>query len=459
MSSVTADTASESASTAPHATASPASSAAAGTTAERLSAFVAASPSSYHASAHVRDRLVAAGYRELDETASWSLTPGDRCVVRREGAVIAFAVPATAQPATPFAVVGAHTDSPGFKLKPTPDFRAEGACQVGVEVYGGPLLNAWLDRELCFAGQLALRDGSLVLARTGAIGRIPQLAIHLDGSQNTALKLDRQQHMQPVIALADMLDADAADPAEAGSLVLGLLAESAGVAPADVVGFDVLTCPTEPGAAFGAHGEFFASPRLDNLSSTFAGCEAMEGLDTAKLRSIAVFATFDHEEVGSETRTGASGPFLADVLERITGALGGDREAHHRAMAASLCVSSDAGHAVHPNYPGHHDAVDRPRLGRGPLLKLNANQRYASSATGTVRWARACETAGVAYQPFISKNTIPCGTTIGPLTATRLGMTTVDVGPALWSMHSAREMCALADIDALGAALAAFLRS
>ena len=472
-----------------------------------LSALVMESPSSFHAAYAVRERLVDAGFAELDEDEAWVIEPGGRYVVVRDGAVLAFAIPSADEAggdrandagtgagsgagsagiaALPFHVVGAHTDSPGFKLKPQPDFTAAGALQTGVEVYGGPLLNSWLDRELCFAGRLVLTDGTAVLAQTGPIARIPQLAIHLDRKANDGLALDRQRHTQPVIGLADLVGTGAAGGAgasaasgadgtggaasaaagtgdadnAAGSLVLGLLAASAGVDVADIAGYDVLTFPVQEPAVFGAHSEFLASPRLDNLASVWAGTSALAQVDTASLTGIAVLAAFDHEEVGSETRSGASGPFLADVLERITAGLGGDRTAHLRALSGSVCVSSDAGHAVHPNYQGHHDPVNRPVLGGGPLLKINAQQRYATDAVGAAVWARACRDSGVASQEFVSNNTIPCGSTIGPLTATRLGMTTVDVGPALWSMHSAREMCALSDLADLRAALAQFLGS
>ena len=474
-----------------------------------LSALVMESPSSFHAAYAVRERLVDAGFAELDEDEAWVIEPGGRYVVVRDGAVLAFAIPSADEAggdrandagtgagsgagsagiaALPFHVVGAHTDSPGFKLKPQPDFTAAGALQTGVEVYGGPLLNSWLDRELCFAGRLVLTDGTAVLAQTGPIARIPQLAIHLDRKANDGLALDRQRHTQPVIGLADLVGTGAAGVAAtggangaasaaagtsggamsgttdtdhaAGSLVLGLLAASAGVDVADVAGYDVHTFPVQEPAVFGAHSEFLASPRLDNLASVWAGTSALAQVDPADLTGIAVLAAFDHEEVGSETRSGASGPFLADVLERITAGLGGDRTAHLRALSGSVCVSSDAGHAVHPNYQGHHDPVNRPILGGGPLLKINAQQRYATDAVGAAVWARACRDAGVDSQEFVSNNTIPCGSTIGPLTATRLGMTTVDVGPALWSMHSAREMCALSDLADLRAALARFLAS
>lgn len=408
-------------------------------TALELGEYVSASPSSYHAAAEASRRLRAAGYELLDESQTWDIEPGGRYALVREGAIAAFAVPSGVEPdALRYRIFGAHTDSPGFKLKPGGVHTAAGFTQVGAEIYGGALLNSWLDRELIFAGRLALRDGSTVLARTGAIARIPQLAIHLDRQVNDGLKLDRQQHTTPVIGLET-----------SGGDVVQLLAESAGVSAADVVGHDVITVAAQEPALFGAHDELFACARMDNLSSTFAGLRAMEEIDVDALEDISVFISNDHEEVGSETRTGASGPMLADVLERISIGVGADREGHLRALSGSICLSADAGHAVHPNYPERHDPQVRPILGEGPLLKLNAVQRYASDAVGTAEWARLCDEAGIDYQPFVSNNSMPCGSTIGPLTATRLGMTVVDVGIPLLSMHSAREMAAVSDIEAI----------
>lgn len=420
-------------------------------TALELGEYAAASPSSYHAADEASRRLQAAGYELLDETQTWNLAPGGRYVLVREGAVAAFALPADVSAdvsagSLRYRVFGAHTDSPGFKLKPGGAHTAAGFTQVGVEVYGGVLLNSWLDRELCFAGRLALRDGTTVLARTPGIARIPQLAIHLDRQVNEGLKLDRQQHTVPVVGLE-----------VCGGDVIGLLAESAGVSADQIVGHDVITAPVQEAALFGASQELLACSRMDNLSSTFAGLRAMEELDTKNLTAVSVFISNDHEEVGSETRTGASGPMLADILERVSISVGADREEHLRAIAGSICISADAGHAVHPNYPERHDPQVRPTLGEGLLLKLNAVQRYATDAVGTAEWARLCDEAGVQYQPFVSNNAMPCGSTIGPLTATRLGMTVVDAGIPLLSMHSAREMAAVEDVEALVKVAAAHL--
>ncbi|MCT9820939.1 M18 family aminopeptidase [Microbacterium sp. W1N] len=413
---------------------------AARTHAADLAEFVAASPSSFHAAAEVLRRLTDAGFVPLDEREPWPSAPGARRIVVRDGAVIAWVVPPGATADTPVRVFGAHSDSPGFKLKPRPTTGRLGWLQAGVEVYGGPLLNSWLDRELRLAGRLTLDDGSSVLAATGPLLRLPQLAIHLDREANDHLALDKQRQTQPVWGLGE---ADSAD----------LLAELAGVAGVDasrIRGYDIVTADAAPGAVFGRDDVFFASGRLDDLASVHAGVVALQAVaDDVAADHIAMLAVFDHEEVGSGTRSGAAGPFLADVLERVWAGLGADREQQLRALAGSWCVSSDVGHAVHPNYAEKHDPVVQPRLGSGPILKINANQRYATDAVGAAAWNDWCARAGVSSQEFVSNNAVPCGSTIGPITATRLGIRTVDVGIPILSMHSARELAGVSDLHDL----------
>jgi aspartyl aminopeptidase len=411
-----------------------------------LGAFVQASPSSFHAVREAARRLMEAGFTEVQERDEWPAEPGKRFVLR-DGAIVAWVQPASAGPTTPFRILGAHTDSPGFKLKPKPTTGSHGWLQAGVEVYGGPLYNSWLDRELEFAGRLAFADGTVALVRTGPFLRFPQLAVHLDRGVNAeGLKLDPQKHLNPIIGVGDASSAD----------VLAHLASLAGRDGDEVAGYDISVAATTAPAVFGMRDEFFASGRLDNLSSVHAGLAAMVGLPD-ELDAIAVFAAFDHEEVGSESRSGASGPLLADILARIGAGLGASVSDAARAFADSWCLSADAGHAVHPNYPERHDPVNRPIVNGGPLLKINANQRYTTDALGAAEWSRACAQAGVAYQEFVSNNAVPCGSTIGPLTATRLGIRTLDVGLPLLSMHSAREMCGSEDPAAFTAAIAAFL--
>ncbi|MFG6491128.1 M18 family aminopeptidase [Microbacterium sp. P03] len=423
--------------------------------AEDLADFVAASPSSYHAAAAVAERMIDAGFTALDECAAWPDATGTkdgkpgRFLVLRDGAVIAWVVPATATAATSTRIFGAHSDSPGFVLKPQPTTGRLGWLQAGVEIYGGPLLNSWLDRELTLAGRLVLDDGTSVLAATGPLLRLPQLAIHLDREQNDRLTLDKQAHTQPVWGLGDAASAD----------ILGELARSADVDAARIRGFDIITADSSRGQVFGKDDVFFASGRLDDLASVHAGVVALErAADGFDADHIAMLAVFDHEEVGSATRSGAAGPFLLDVQERIWLTLGADREQQMRSMAASWCLSSDVGHSVHPNYPERHDPVVRPILGSGPILKINANQRYATDAGGAAAWNGWCAQAGVVSQEFVSNNAVPCGSTIGPITATRLGIRTVDVGIPILSMHSARELAGVSDLYDLARVAEVFFR-
>lgn len=418
-----------------------------------LGAYVTASPSSFHAVHEAARRLEEAGFTGLNELEPWDGGAGSFYVIR-DGALIAWVTPRGASATTGFNILGAHTDSPSFKLKPKPTTGKFGWLQAGVEVYGGPLLNSWLDRELQLAGRLVMRDGTEHLAATGPLLRFPQLAIHLDRAVNEGLTLSKQQHMNPIFGLGDPSTED----------LLGLLAsrvEGASVEAAEIGGYDVVVADTQAPAVFGANSEFFASGRLDNLSSTHAGLAAL----IAHARTapgdgpIAVLAAFDHEEIGSNSRSGACGPILEDILTRISDGLGASVSQRRQALSASFCVSADAGHAVHPNYAERHDPANRPLLNNGPLLKINANQRYATDAIGAAFWARLCAESGVPYQEFVSNNDIPCGSTIGPLTATRLGIRTVDVGVPLLSMHSARELCGVKDPHYLATVVELFFRS
>jgi len=410
-----------------------------------LAAFVTASPTSFHAAAEAVGRLVAAGFVPVDEGAPFDPTPGAYAMVR-DGALLAWRVPVAAAPGTPYRIVGAHTDSPGFVLKPHPDIGTAGWQQLGLEIYGGALLNSWLDRELGLAGRLILSSGEQRLVRTGAIMRIPQLAIHLDRSVNSdGVKLDRQAHTAPVWSVS-----------RPDLKIMDQIALLAGCEVDEIDGAELSAYATTPPEIFGPNDEFLASGRLDDLSSVHAGLVAM--INTSDTDVITVLAAFDHEEVGSGSRSGAAGPVLADVLARISAALGGSLDDHRRALAGSVCLSADTGHAVHPNYVQRHDPANRPLLNGGPLLKINANQRYATDALGAALWRRACRAVGVTTQEFVSNNAVPCGSTIGPLTATRLGIRTVDVGIPLLSMHSARELAGVADPLALSRAVGAFFR-
>lgn len=405
--------------------------------AQELGRFVSQSPSSFHAAATVKASLIEQGFLELDESESWTgVTAGGRYVVTRDGSVIAFVVPDTAVSTTALRIFGAHTDSPALKLKPKSSIISHGFNQVGVEVYGGALFSSFLDRDLALAGRIVLMDGEEILVHTGPYLRVPQLAVHLDRAVNRdGLTLDAQKHLQPITGLAEGGEHD----------VLADLAAIAGINPQHIAGYDIVTVDAQVPQLIGARREFLASARLDNLLSTFAGLEAIKSQEASANDHIVLFVANDHEEVGSASRSGAAGPFLEDVLARLYSALGASDEERRRAFNRSIVVSSDVGHSVHPNYPERHDPANQPVAGKGPILKINADQRYATDARGAAFWARACAHAGIEYQEFVSHNSMPCGSTIGPITATRLGMTTVDVGVPILSMHSCRELTAVSD--------------
>lgn len=406
-----------------------------------LADFVVASPTSYHAAAEVARRLETAGFRRFDEKQPCAASAGRGFVVRH-GAVIAWIAPEVLESDAALRIVGTHTDSPAFKVKPDPVLTGAGWQQAGVEVYGGPLLNSWLDRDLGVAGRIVTRDATAHLVRSGPVARIPQLAIHLDRTANEGLSLDRQLHLQPILGI------------DAREGLLSHLAALAGVKVGEVVGHDLYTFDTHPPQLIGIGGEFLASGRLDNLASTHAALTAVESLEGG--RDVTLFAAFDHEEVGSSTTSGAAGPFLEDVILRLAAGYGLGADATRALIARSSCVSADCGHLVHPNHAARHDPVARPLPNRGPLLKVNAQQRYATDAVGAAIWVAACERAGVPSQVFVSNNDVPCGSTIGPITATRLGITTIDVGAGLLSMHSARELIGVDDAWYLARALSAY---
>jgi aspartyl aminopeptidase len=416
-------------------------------TAQDLADFITSGPSSFHVTAEIVRRLTAAGFTATAET---DTTSGQHYLVR-DGTVIAWHQPASATAVTPARIIAAHSDSPTLKVKPRPDCGAAGWRQAAVEVYGGPLWNSWLDRDLGLAGRLVLLDGSSVLVNVDRpLLRVPQLAPHLDREVNDrGLKLDPQRHLRPVWGVGEVRDGD----------LFEFLAPLAGLSASDIAAHDLVLHDAARPTLTGRDSELLTASRLDNLSSAHAGLlaflRACESADQQGL--IVVYAAFDHEEIGSTSMTGAAGPLLETVLTQIWADLGADERQRARAVADSRCLSADATNAVHPNYLEFHDPAHQAIPGGGPALKINAGQRYATDAVGAAAWARACAAAGVPSQVFVSRNNVRCGSTVGPILAARLGIRTVDVGIPVLSMHSIREMCGSADPSYLVDAAAAFL--
>ncbi len=344
-------------------------------------------------------------------------------------------------------MIGAHTDSPNLRVKPRPDTGAVGYRQVGVDVYGGALVNSWLDRDLGLSGRVALRSGEVRLVEVDRpVLRLPQLAIHLDRDVNErGVALDRQHHVVPVWGLG---------PVDDGGFA-AFMAKELGVAFDDVVAWDVMTHDLTPPSVLGVDGELIASGRLDNLVSVWCGSTALARRESSR---IAVLACFDHEEVGSETSTGAASPLLGDILERVTSARGSSRADHLASIGASLCVSADMAHAVHPNYLDRFEPSHHVHPNRGPVIKTNVGQRYATDAATAAEFVAACERANVPWQVYSHRSNMACGSTIGPITAMRLGIATVDVGNPMLSMHSAREMAGHDDAGYMVEAMTEVLR-
>jgi aspartyl aminopeptidase len=410
--------------------------------------FIAASPSPFHAVATAAARLEAAGFRELTLDAPWATEAGP-AFVRRGGTLVAWR---PGRPGTGYRIVGAHTDSPNLRLKPRPDLRRAGFRQLGVEVYGGVLLNSWLDRDLGLSGRVAVAgtDGTGVAERLFRIDRpllrIPQLAIHLDREVNErGLVLNRQQHLSPIWGLGP----------DDGRGIRELLAATLDLAPAHILAWDAMCHDLTPPTFAGADDEMVSAPRIDNLLSCHAAVQAI--LAAGHGDTTSVIALFDHEEVGSTTDRGAAGAFLAGVLERVSAALGLDRPAHLQALAASHCVSADGAHATHPNYPDRHEPDHQIALNGGPVVKVNASARYATDAASAAPFLAACAAVEVPVQWFVTRSDLACGSTIGPLTAAQLGVPTVDVGVAQLAMHSCRELTGALDPPRFVAALTAYL--
>lgn len=416
--------------------------------------YVDASPSPYHAAAEAAARLAAAGFTELDAAGAWPAGAG-RWYVVEGGELVAWVVPDGVPVDAGFTLVGAHTDSPNLRVKARPDTGRAGWRQLGVEVYGGALVNSWLDRDLGCSGRVTVRDAGapggtrthLVLVDR-PIARVPQLAIHLDRDVvDQGLKLDKQQHLAPVWGLGSVHE---------GSF-RAFLADEVDVDPAAVLAWDVMLHDLTPSTVGGAWDELVFAPRLDNLCSAHAAVRALVAVADRQPDAVPVICLFDHEEVGSTSATGAAGTLLPRLLERSVLARRGGRDDFLRALGRSICASADMAHATHPNYPDRHEPDHHIALDGGPVIKVNANQRYATESRSAAAFRLACERAGVPVQEYVHRTDLPCGSTIGPITAAQLGIPTVDVGVAQLSMHSARELCGSTDPARLVAALAELL--
>ncbi len=418
--------------------------------------FIDQSPSPWHAVNTVEQRLNKQGFKQLFENEAWQLTRGERYYVSRGGAsIIAFILGQAPLAESGMRMVGAHTDSPGLRIKPNAAQCSNGLIRMGVEVYGSPILATFTDRDLSLAGRVIVRAGNgfetKLIHFNEALMRLPNLAIHMNREVNNKGLLFNKQTELPLI-FGEMYANSRSEQA-----CLDLIAQKLNVEIHDILSFELNAYDTQKGVFWGANQAFIANSQLDNLASCHAAIEALT--DIKNPHASCVCALFDHEEVGSESATGASGSFLADVVNRIAAKQTLDEEEKLRALAQSFFVSADMAHAYHPNHPSAYDQDHHVLVNQGPVIKTNANQRYSTNAQSAARFVQLCEMAKVPYQQYVHRTDLGCGSTIGPIVASRLGVASVDVGNPMWAMHSVRESAGVMDHGYMIAVLKALFHS
>jgi len=421
----------------------------------QLLSFIQASPTPFHASQTMAAQLLAAGFEELSEAAAWSLQAGNRYFVQRnDSSIIAFVYGKKPLLDTGIRMLGAHTDSPCLKVKPQPELNRKGYVQLGVEVYGGALLAPWFDRDLSLAGRITYKThdnkiASALIDFKQAIATVPSLAIHLDREVNNSRCINPQKDIVPV--LFQLGEGATLVPNFKSLLLAQLQQEQPHTDAAQVLDFEMSLYDTQAPALIGLQQDFIASARLDNLLSCFVGLQAILNAD-ADVSSLLICT--DHEEVGSTSCCGAKGPMLQQFLERLIP----ETETRIRVIERSLMISADNAHGVHPNFMDRHDENHGPLLNRGPVVKINANQRYATTSEtgGFFNWL--CEQNQVPVQVFVARTDMGCGSTIGPIVSSEVGVKTIDVGVPTFAMHSIRELAGIADAHYLYRIASAFYR-
>ncbi len=416
------------------------------------------SPVNFLAIAHIEECLAAAGFRRLDPATTLpKLQAGDTFyVTKNDSSIYAFRIGTAPIAESGFKLICAHSDSPTFRIKPHAVMACEGSIiKLNTEVYGGPILSTWFDRPLSLAGRVMLRSSDPLHPQTRLLHikrpllSIPNLAIHFNRAVNDGVKLSRQKDMLPVLAINQALEKD--------DLLLRIIATELNVSSSDIIDFDLYLYDTTPACLWGLNSEFISSGRLDDLSMCHAGLEAIINAPTSKMTQ--VLAIFDNEETGSGTKQGAASPVLKNLLRRITLACGGcGEEDFLRAIEHSFMISADNAHALHPNYVEKYDPTNHPVMGGGPVIKINASQRYATDADSSAVFSEICRLAGVPCQTFVNHSDVAGGSTLGNILTSQLPLRGVDMGCPVWAMHSVRESCSVADHEYCIAAFSTFYR-
>ncbi|EJP6472175.1 M18 family aminopeptidase [Clostridium botulinum] len=411
---------------------------------QNLLNFIYDSPSPFHVVNNMKYMLDSNHYEELKDSEKWNLVKGGKYyTIKNQSAIIAFCIGNKEIEDSGIRIVGAHTDSPTFKIKPNPQMISKGDyIKLNTEVYGGPILNTWMDRPLSLAGRVTVRgknpfnpEMKLVNVKRPIL-IIPNLAIHMNRNVNKGYELNKQKDMLPILGLIN-------EKLEEEDYLLRILCKELNVKKSDILDFELLLYEFEKGCIMGIDDEFISSPRLDDLSMVHAGLNALIENDIEY--STQMLVCFDNEEVGSSTKQGADSPLLSSIIERIVIGLGKDREDYFRTLSKSFMISCDSAHAVHPNREEKTDPTNKPIINKGPVIKINSNQSYTSDVYSISVYEEICNLAEVPVQKFVNRSDERGGSTIGPISSTHVNIDSVDVGTALLAMHSVRELGGVKD--------------
>jgi len=412
--------------------------------ANNLIEFIHKSPTMFHTISMVKKKLEDNGFIHLSQKEAWHLNiEGKYYVTSNDSALIAFVMHTDEPEKKGFRMIGAHTDAPGFRLKPAPEMQQENYLILNTEVYGGPILSTWFDRPLSIAGRISYPGDDMLHPKHALIdfkepiAIIPNLAIHMNRDINTGINFNKQKDTLPVIKIIeDQLDKD---------YIKKMVRKQSALALDQILDVDLFLYPTEKGCLMGANKEFISSPRLDDLAMVYSGIEALIAAEHGS--GVNMMICFDNEEIGSRTKQGADSPFLSTTLERIMLSLGKNKEAFYRAIAKSFLISADMAHAYHPNYPEKQDPTNKVLPGKGPAIKVNANQNYTTDSDSYVVFADICKKANVPHQIFVNRSDERGGSTIGPVSVSHVAVRSLDIGAPMLSMHSCRELMAIDDIS------------
>ncbi len=401
--------------------------------------FIHASPSPFHVIRNVKAALLKKGFSDLNPKDKWNLKKGGKYfTTKNDSSLVAFIVGTEKIEENGFSIIAAHTDSPSIKIKPKPEIRvADSYLKLNTEIYGGAILNTWFDRPLSLAGRVNLRNDNLFFPETKFVNikkpilTIPNLAIHLNRGINEGKAIKKQEEMLPIITLIN-------NELDKENFLINYLAKELYTHPSKILDFELNLYDYSQGNINGLHDEFISSGKLDDLAMVHAGIDALLNSEASEKTKIMV--CFDNEEVGSRTKQGAGSPMLRNILERLCIKLSKDKEAYYRALYNSFLISADMAHALHPNYTDKHDPVVQPVINKGPVIKINADQKYTTDSVSSSVFETLCLKAEVPVQKYVNHSDIKGGSTLGNVLSSQLDIRSVDVGNPMLAMHSIREL-------------------